>query len=197
MTSAARRPVDTAAMRSVYVGQGFLGDAEFDAVEEGTRRINQLQLGDVVWHLPYLARDLHGHISWAVHLQAWSAGLALPFSGIGDFYKRAIEAGVLPPWLLNQTTFYQLPGKHELPLGRLLVKLGLVSLPELQRALGIQMLIKDETGLPARIGRILSATTRLSLPDLLQAVSIHSGIPFVSVEQSLPIVERVIDKLEA
>src|SRR5688572_6477162 len=87
------------AMRGVYVSQGHLTEADFDALVAGTEKINGLDLGGFVWHVPYLARDTHAELSWSVHLQAWAAALQLPYSGIEDFYRRAIGAGVLPAWI--------------------------------------------------------------------------------------------------
>jgi hypothetical protein len=181
------------AMRGVYVSQGHLTEADFDTLVNGTEKINSLDLGGFVWHVPYLARDVHGDISWAVHLQAWAAALQLPYSGIEDFYKRAIQAGALPGWMLNQTTFHEQAASFgKLALGRLLVRLGLVSVIDLERALGIQALIKEETGLPTRIGRILSQLTPISLPDYTRAISIHLGVPYVNLEQTMPVIERTV-----
>jgi hypothetical protein len=72
----------------------------------------------------------------------------------------------------------------------LLQRLGLVSAIEMQRALGIQHLVKQELGLPMRIGRLLSATARLSLPDFLQAMAMHLGFQYESIERTLPLIER-------
>jgi hypothetical protein len=180
------------AMRGVYAAQGNLTDSDFDALVTGTAKINALGLG-VIWQVPYLARDLHADITWSVHLQAWAAALQLPYSGIDDFYRRAIAAGVLDPWLLNQTTFYEAPSAVAgLPLGRLLIRLGLISVIDLERALGIQIIIHHETGLPTRIGRILGQLAPVSVPDYTRAIALQLGVPYVNLEQTLPVIERAI-----
>ena len=188
-----QKTLNAQAMREVYKTQAQLTDKQFDELLDGTRRINELELGGFRWHVAYLARDTYDTIPWSVHLEAWSAAHAMPYSGIDDFYKRAIAAGILPAWTLNRTTFHD-PPTDKMPIGRLMVHLGLVSILELERALGIQFLIREELGLPTRIGRILGAIASLSLPDSLQALGLQRGLAYVNLEQTLPIIERVVAK---
>jgi hypothetical protein len=185
------RPVDEAAMRVAYVTNGLLSGEAFDKVAESARKINALDLGGITWPTVYVARDLHDKIPWSRHLQAWSAGLGITYEGVESFYHSAVELGVFPPHFLNRTLFYRPPvDAKSLPVGRLLQQLGLVSAIEMQRALGIQLLVKQELGLPLRIGRLLSATARLSMPDFLQAMAMHFGFQYESIDRTLPLIER-------
>jgi hypothetical protein len=192
-----QRPLDVNAIRDTYVSQGFLTPAQVDELIDGTARINALGLGDFRWHVIYLARDMHAHIPWSTHLQAWAGALRQPYQGIDDFYRRAVSAGVFDPWILNDTHCHQPPSDPtKIQTGRLLIRLGLISLPDLERALGIQQLIKLETGLPTRIGRILSATTPISVIDSTRTLALHKGVPFVNLDQTLPIIEPFVARAE-
>jgi hypothetical protein len=190
-------PLDVNAVRDTYVGQGYLTTDQFRVLEEGTARINALGLGDFRWHIPFLARDVHGNIPWSTHLQAWASGLRQPYQGIEDFYRRAIEAGVLPPYILNDTHVHSPPADStKFQIGRLMIRLGLVVLADLERALGIQQLIKLETGLPTRVGRILSAITPMSVIDATRTLALHKGLPYVSLDQTLPVIEHTVPRTE-
>ena len=193
MRTAHALPLDLDAMRDTYVSLNYLTNEQFNALDEGTQRINSMGLGDFRWHLPYLARDSYAHIPWSTHLQAWAAGLRQPYQGIEDFYRRAIEAGVFPPWTLNSTQVYGAPSDPtKTQIGRLLIGMGLITVVDLQRALGIQQIIRQETGLPTRVGRVLSAIAPLSLIDGARTLAHHMGFPYVSLDQTLPVIERVV-----
>jgi hypothetical protein len=194
MTKLALSSVDEGAMRDAYVANAILSAVDFDRVAQGCRKINALELGGINWPICYLARDLHDQIPWSRHLQAWSAGLGILYDGVENFYHRAIQLEVFPSHFLNRTLFYRPPADaRKIPVGRLLQQLGLVSAIEMQRALGIQLLVKQELGLPMRIGRLLSSTARLSLPDFLQAMAMHFGYPYENIERTLPLIERAVD----
>jgi len=187
--------LDLKAMCETYVSQGHLSAEQFAALAEGTQRINALGLGDFHWHIPYLARDVHAHIPWSAHLQAWAAGLRQPYQGIEDFYRRAIEAHVFPTWCLNQTTIHAPPSDPtKFQIGRLLIRLGLVTIVDLERALGIQQLIRHETGLPTRVGRVLGAVTPISVIDGARAIAMHLGVPYVNLDQTLPVIEKHVPR---
>jgi hypothetical protein len=191
----AQPPLDINALRDTYVSQGFLTAAQVDELVDGTARINALGLGDFRWHVTFLARDMHSHIPWSTHLQAWAAGLRQPYQGIEDFYRRAVAAGVFEPWFLNNTQCYGPPADPtKIQIGRLMVRLGLIALPDLERALGIQQLIKLETGLPTRIARILSAVTPVSVIDATRTLALHLGAPFVNLDQTLPVIEKAVPR---
>ena len=185
---------NTEAMRSWYVKQGHIDGGVFDSLLEGVERVRALRIPGLEWRVTQQAATLFPKIPKRAHLAASAAGLGIDFVGPKDFYERAIARGLLSPHMLNVTSFYEVPkAARKLKIGELMVELGMLSVLDLQSALGSQVMIRGILGATPRLAYLITVSMgRVSIPDYLQALSIHFGIEYRTLDECF----ARIDELE-
>jgi hypothetical protein len=172
--------------REFFVSRGHLTSQQFDDAVSKSRQVRALNLLPGVWWgvTPQLASQFPNLLT-SVKLEAQAVGLKLPFPGLGGYIAR------MPPLLLKRTTWAHVPAPRPgQKIGSLFRDLGLISNSELAQILGIQQLIRDETGTDPSFGMLAMRTAAVSLVDLLQVVGIQKGLPFENPEQFIQAYEK-------
>ena len=168
-----------------YLKLGTLTQHEFDAAIQKTVQIRRLYLSGLDWLLMDQLFGALRHVPILHHCEALSAGLKRPFRGMEDLFRVLTDLELIPAGSLNRTQFYRVP-QGEKPIGELLVELGLVTAIDLQRALGIQEIIRHRAGTHVAIGQIFRSLCNVSVIDFFQAVSLQVQVPFETLDASAP-----------
>lgn len=186
-----RKTFDLDKIGQAYILRGKLDKVAFEKAFKDTVRIRLLNLEGLEWLLFDHMLSVHQTVPLLDHYEALSAGMGTPFLGISEFYGRLIELELLPPAVLNRTIFHRVP-TEPLLLGELLVRLGLLTEATLQRALGIQSIILDKTGVKVAIGQIFRSVGHLSIVDFFQVIGVQVGVPFVGLNESAPAIYQAV-----
>jgi hypothetical protein len=187
-----RQRIDWAALGKVYLEKRALTPAQFDALVEDTIGVHRLNIQGLNWAATHQILSVHRQIPLQTHYEALSAALGFQFNGVEDFHKTGIRIGFLPPSSMNRTHFYQVP-TQPMPIGELMLNLGLITQPTLQSALGIQVLIQDTIKTRVALGSVILSITQLSFPDFYQVLGIQAGVPYVNMDSA----PRIFDTLTA
>ena len=172
------------AMLDVYLSMKSLRAEDVDSLIENTNKIRRLKIHGLNWLPQDQAFSEFRDLSVEIHFKAMAAAYGIPFHGIEDFYRRHCALGTVPKSILNKTTFNEPPeNPGKLPIGMLLIELGLISRETLIRGLGIQQLIVSETGVRPFLALIFSQIGLLSAHDIYHALAMQVGIKYNGLEQ--------------
>ncbi len=173
---------DWDAMQRVYTARGVLSAEQVDLLMDDTQSFLDLEIPGLRWTPADQTLSVYRWIPLAVHYEALSAGLGIPYLGIRNYHEAAIRMGLDPSWRLNQTVFYAPPPPAR--FGRMAVELGLVDEQTLERSLDVQALALEKVGFRPAIGSILLSLGTLSYPDFFQVLGLQAQIPFKDLDAS-------------
>jgi hypothetical protein len=179
----ARRAFDLPRVRSFYVDKGTMDRATFDRLFRDMSRIRDLDIPGFDWVLIDHMLSVRRDIPLEIHMEALNAGLNRRYRGIEDFVANLVELGIEPPRVLNRTIFHKVPEPGRF-VGETLLELGLLGPLDLERSLGIRVMIAQATNVEVASGQIFRSISRLSLVDLVQALGVQTGTPFESLDAS-------------
>ena len=121
-------------------------------------------------------------LSFRQRHEAMCVWLGLPFPGVPELWHPAIVRGLLPPDYLDPV--------HDPPaidpktlLGEILVKMGSLTLRQLDRLLKLQNMLKHETGIKLLFGVIGVNQGLITVGEYLHALAIQVELPFAGVNE--------------
>ena len=172
--------------REFYISKGHLTAEQFDDAARKAKEVQALNLlPGVYWGVTPQLTSTYPKLLTSTKLAAQAAGFKEPFTTLGAYVTG------YPSNLLKRTTWPSVakPRPNQ-KIGSLFYDLGLITRAQLAQTLGLQQLIRDETGTTARFGVLVMRVAGVSLVDLLQVVGFQVGIPFETVDQFVTAYEK-------
>jgi hypothetical protein len=170
-------------VRKTYLDYGISAD-EYDKMIERTKKVQALNISGLNWNPMDQALSEWRDLPIELHYEATANGFWLPYMGVENFYRQQIELGNFAHSVLNRTLINQIPSNAQnLPIGELLVTLGLITNETLYSVLGVQNSITFTTGVKPLLALIFAKKSTLSAHDLFQALAIQNGIEYQGLHQ--------------
>ena len=185
MNSYEKEPGFLDRLRKFYVTNGHLTGEQFDAAARKGEEVIALKLlPGTWWGVSPTITSLYPQLLTSLKFQAQAAAFGVPFKGLEEYVRTELRES-----MMNRMIFSAKPGPKQ-KIGLLFHELGLITRTQLAMTLGVQQLVRDQTGLSPRFGLLAMRVAAISLPNLLQVVALQAGIPYENMDQFVSAYEK-------